>query len=613
MSGMLEVFMALGEYDERHDAIPQIRDYRRSWLLLAIYSLARTTPLCRLHLMYCGLDNDFIAMCSSVTGCGREFLFHPEFISMDRAAELTHGKEVGNGLGTHGNLRLFIHEFHPEIESFVWLDYDVVVMSDLHGFEEAGKAAVTSGRSHFACVGDIGFGKPGANSGVMYCDAKGLREDEAACERLVRLCSTDVDDDSFLTKSGADQDIVNAIGYEQVFDRSWNCLFPDVPERPPDGAKLLHLTAIPKYALGPVSRMPGWSFLNSLSPDMVGLCPSLGTFNRKYLFTEVGEMRNRVRVDAHVVGRPSDDMFLQKPEDHRVIFIPDRVDMAFYISGLELARALETSASSYACNSTVPVDFHVMVTPGTVKPQDMDRLLKFFDALGQSYACTAEVVETPAIIMAQAIAAGEQLDSVVWRNNLIGDMMHDVFPDVDICVRADVDTVCVGDISELVGYCMSYGLGDDRHLFGLPNRWMLDYPERMAFGVSPQSFSMIRKSGFTDFLSKRMAYGRFLRADGEYSLAIQSGILKAGSYPMEWNAHTDIRRPLSSYSFTDFQDMDALYGKIPDSTPVPSPSYFKPIVYHFTGPPKPWVGKSFNQPVWDQYTRLAEAVLRSAK
>lgn len=614
MREVLNVFMALGEYSHE-EPVKQLRQYRRSWLLLSLYALAKSTPDCHVTLMYCGLDNDFLAMCASVTARGRNFRLTPEFIGEGRASDITNGKEGGVNLGTHANLRLFIHRLHPEIDEYVWLDCDTVPLEDMHGFLEAGRNALKSGsgRNHFACVGDSFFGKPGANSGVMYCDAAGLRNDSEACGRIDRLCGIKAEDGSSITKGGGDQDIVNTVGFEFVPDTSWNVCFPDVPEEPLADARLIHLTVAPKYAMGPVSRMPGWGFLRKMAEGMTRLCPHLAAGGRRYLFTTTGDLNNSERRDAHVFGRPGEDRFLQSADEYVPGYFPNAVDIACYISGGALARALETSMVSYVSNCSVPVRFHIMLTPGTCSEDEVWRLLKFSSALQDRYGCTVEVRNTPDRILYQTVAAGDQLDSAVWKNNLSGDLMHDVFRDVDLCVRVDADTVCVGDIAWLVGYCMGFGLGENRHLFGLPNRWMHQYPERMAFGVSPQSFSMMRESGFTDFLFKRMAYGRFLRADGEYSLAIQAGILKAGSYPMEWNMHTDLRRPLSSLSFTEFQDIDAVYGNIPGARTVPSPKYLKPMVYHFTGPPKPWEGTSFNQEVWDRYTRLAEAVSRSAE
>ena len=614
MGEVLNVFTALGEYSH-DDPVPELRQYRRSWLLLTLYGLARSTPDCHVSLMYCGLDNDFLALCASVTAVGRNFRLTPEFISEKRASEITNGKEGGVNLGTHANLRLFIHRLHPEIDDYVWLDCDTLPLVDMHGFLELGRSLIKSGnpKHHFACVDDSFFGKPGANSGVMYCDANGLRKDKDACGLIDYLCGLEADDQSSITKGGGDQDIVNTLGFEFVMDRTWNVCFKDVPEEPPADAKVLHLTVAPKYALGPTTRLPGWKILRDCRDAMLGLCPSLKDVYRKYMFTTTGTLYNQTREDAHVAGRPNEDNFLHNESEYVPGYFPSTVDIAYYISGGELARALETSMASYAVNCSVPVRFHVMLTPDTCSEDEVWRLLKFSSAIQDRYGCTVEVRNTPDRILEQTVAAGDQLDSAVWKNNLSGDLMHEVFRDVDLCVRADVDTVCEWDIAELMAYCLGFGLGEKRHLFGLPNRWMHQYPERMAFGVSPQSFRMIRESGFTDFLMKRMTYGRFLRADGEYSLAIQAGILKAGSYPMEWNMHTDLRRPMSALSFTEFQDMDAVYGHIPHADPVPSPAYLKPKVYHFTGPPKPWEGKSFNQDVWDRYTRLAEAVFRSAK
>ena len=536
----LHVFMSMGVYNP--DKMTYLDNVRLGQLLVAFLSVAKTTPGAHVHFIYTGVDNGFLATAARVFASVGSCEFDPVFIHPDDVREaLRHTKM--NNIGTHSMVRLALPLFFPDIRDCLWVDCDVVVFDDLNKMLAESRKAVEGTRFMFAGSEEDPHDYHGCgivNAGMMYLSLDRMRPKESM-DRIISLCDRAVDrPGAAITVNMIDQDVVNALGVARI-PRRWNITLHNFGARDPlpDDIGCLHFTGEKKYAWSPYSETEQYSFLRTLTDELLEIVPTLPS---KWIAVGTADMKSEKPL-VHVVGRPSVPLAPPQPVVDDTSF--SEIDVAYGVSGDVLAdRAIPVSMLSVASNSSVPVRFHVVYDPARTSEDAIGRLKSFGSRLSSEFGGSLETVRMPDSLSSRMELFGEGIRSK-WGGHMVSFFLHDALPEVDLCVKLDVDTLCVGDMHWLVKYCADRGLGSVFHMFGCRSPWRATFCAEFNMGVSPQSFSMLRESGIDDIALNSVSTGVRCLSDELCTRAFVSGVTRVGSYPNQWNMIGTVRSNLS--------------------------------------------------------------------
>ena len=610
--GRLHIMMAMGVYNPRN---LNFYDYQRlGQALMSFLSIARTTPKSVIHFLYTGVGQDFMSCASRVVSSCGDALFDPVFVSEAAARDIL-GGAVHSGLGPHAALRLAFADMFPNIGECVWLDCDVMVREDLHGFADEAKRALAGNRLYFA--GCEYRSRPLVNSGVLFEDLDRLRSIPGEAGRLIGMCgAVDDADGSGMTRKFMDQDIINIAGAARV-GRRWNVLLHeyngDLRELASEDVACLHLTGKYNWMLSPLSSLPGLGFLEDLALSVTGLCPQL---DARYAMAGVPGTGGEPSRD-HVEGRAAVPVHRDplKVSDNKV----ESVDIAFAVSGREFAEVvLPPAMLSYAMNCSVPVNFHVAYSPDTVGDSH-GAIVKCGDALGREFGSGLECVPFPEKLVECMELSGDRGSSELrWADHLASAFLHDIFPDVGACIKSDADVICVGDASELVKWCLDRGLGPGGFdAFAVKSFWRSFMVHQYNFGVMPASFDGLRGSGFSEFLYMKMLHGSLVRFDEMMSVAADAGIVSVGEMPPEWNMIQALRRMFveADRYQGQVQAFDVFYRrkyKVDHDAMLDGSDYRRTTkVYHYTVT-KPWdkSNPGYDADIWNDYSEMIGRMMK---
>jgi len=586
---------------------------RLGQLLVAFLSVSKTTPNCHIHFIYTGVDNGFLATAARVITSAGTADFDPVFISADDIREaLRHTKM--NNIGTHSMVRLALPDFFPDMKDCIWVDCDVVVFDDLNKMLAESRAAIDGNRFMFAGSEEDPKDYHGCgivNAGMMYMNLDRMRE-PGAKDRIIGLCDRAVDNPgAAITVNMIDQDVVNALGIARI-SRRWNITLHNFGARDPLPYDIgcLHFTGEKKYAWSPYSETPQYFFLRELSDELLSIVPTLPD---KWLAVGSSFIKNDKTL-VHVSGRPT--VYVNDPQPVVADSSFDSIDVAYGVSGDKLVEVgIPVSMLSVAENSSVPVNFHVVYIPGRTSEKAIDRLMSFGLRLQSEYGGSLEAVPLPERIVNCMEVYGDHFEGANWNGHLVSFFLHDALPDVDLCVKMDVDTLCVGDMKWLVKYCADRGLGSTMHAFGCRSLWRDSFCAEFNFGVSPQSFSMLRESGMDGVAMSSLKYGCRALSDEIMSRGWVSGMVGVGMYPNQWNMVARVRENLLKKDVSWYQSFDVFYGKkyrVDGYEPILTQGDYRlsAKVYHYTFY-KPWEGNWSSDPdsrLWDRYAAQAESM-----
>jgi len=607
----LHVFMSMGVYNP--DKVTYLDNVRLGQLLVAFLSVAKTTPGARVHFIYTGVDNGFLATAARVFASVGSCEFDPVFIHPDDVrAALRHTKM--NNIGTHSMVRLALPLFFPDMPDCLWVDCDVVVFDDLNKMLAESRKAVEGTRFMFAGSEEDPHDYHGCgivNAGMMYLSLDRMRPKESM-DRIISMCDRAVDrPGAAITVNMIDQDVVNALGVARI-PRRWNITLHNFGARDPlpDDIGCLHFTGEKKYSWSPYSETEQYSFLRTLTDELLEIVPTLPP---KWIAVGTADMKSEKPL-VHVAGRPYVPLDPPQPVVDDTSF--SVIDVAYGVSGDVLVdKALPVSMLSVASNSSVPVRFHVVYDPARTSVKAISRLSEFSSRLVSEHGGSFEAVELPGSVSSLLGLYGDRSAGDGWAGHLVSFFLHDSLPDVDVCVKMDADTLCVGDMAWLVKYCSDRGLGSSIHAFGCRSSWRGSFCAEYNFGVSPQSFAMVRGSGLGDMAARSMKYGCRVLSDELLTRAWESGSVRLGMYPNQWNMVARTRENMARKDVMWYQSYDVFYGKkyrVDGYEPILTQADYRRSckVYHYTLY-KPWSSSRSSDPdfaLWARYAAEADSM-----
>lgn len=613
----LHIVVSMGVYDRDNPSYLSVM--RMGQLLVTLLSVARTTPDCVVHFIYEGIDKYFIYSCGrtmSSTGSAR---FEPLHMTTEKAKSYLEGCKMNN-IGSHSMIRMALTKVFPDLSRIIWLDCDVVVFDDLNKFARECREAISGTRFYYA--GAAEKGRSIINAGVMYIDLAKLRSIEGEEKRLIDLCNSATDEKgSGITVRMLDQDVVNAVGAAHV-DERWNVTLHDWPDTPPfklpENPGCLHFTGAKKYVWSCLAQYQQYLFLNELTEAVFSICPDL---DEKYRLVYKPGLYD-YSSDTGKIPTRNGSMVVPTSDDKPRAPLVGRVDIAYGATGADaLLLKMPASMLSYAMNSSVPVTFHVVTGVEEDDLRYIEGLSEFFNNLSRLYHATVLTYTVSKRVYQIMRSAGDGLDGNYWRNHLVSGFPHECPGIPDIAVKADVDTICVGDIGWLVEYCLRYGLGEETAGFAVRSLQKNQFMAEWNFGVFPMSTVMFRDSGYTDFIEKAVTFGSNLLLDELTTRAWMSRIIKLSEMPLQWNMLTSLRRSMKEEYSIFPPEVDKFYGKrchTPGYRPIFN--YYNPEfngedyrrvcgIYHFSG-----LGNKANadgmpdSDIWYRYANMARAL-----
>lgn len=617
MDDRLHIVVSMGVYDPGNTSYLSVM--RMGQLLVTLLSVARTTPNCVIHFIYDGIDKYFIYCCGRILASTGSASFEPLHMSVETAADyLSHCRM--NGIGSHSMIRMALSQVFPDLGNVVWLDCDVVVFDDLNKFARECRESLAKTRFYYA--GAAERGRSIINAGVMYIDLDRLRSMDGEESRLLHLCDSSTDEEgSGITVRMLDQDVVNAVGAAHV-DERWNVTLHDWPDVPPfklpDNPGCLHFTGSKKYVWSCLSQYPEYAFLNEMTEEVFRLCPDLDS---KYRLVYVPSVYDD---SSDLVKIPSRNGLKVAPvtiTESRPAYV-DSVHVAYGVSGPHsILTCLPASMLSYAMNSSVPVSFHVVCGVEDEDRRLVDSLSTFMDNFKSMYGASVFVHDVPERVKKIMESAGDGLESNYWRNHMVSGFPHEVPGIPDIVVKADADTICVGDVGLLVDYCLGHGLDEETAGFAVRSLQKGYFLSEWNFGVFPVSTRMLRESGYTGFVEKAVSFGSNLLLDELTTRAWLAGLFPLSELPLQWNMLSSLRASMKSEMSTFPPEVDRFYGmrcRTPGYRPMFN--YYNPEfggedyrrvcrIYHFSGMRGRKSAEGMpDSDIWDRYANMARAM-----
>lgn len=609
----LHIVFSMGVYDEASPSI--LSQMRLQQLLFAFLSVAKTTANAEVHFFHTGVKSNYLAAAAKILSTGDNLVFDSVDISPKTVESRLKGAKM-NGIGTHSMLRLLLPDLLPKARECLWLDCDVIVFDDLYKLFSEARDAVRGTSFKFAMAWPLKREDHHSNAGVMYMDLDGMRKTPGFVDRLLALCANATHDlGNGVRLNMVDEDAINAVG-SAYLDYRWDiCLHEYEMHDPlPDDRGIVHFTGWQKYMWRPLAETEEYSFLKEYAYELNKLLPDLPEDYRALGSADI----SRLRKITHVAGRPEPQMLGYRPETYPAN--PSEVHIAYAVSDAGYARtSLPASIASYADGCSLPLVVHVASLDDPKGYGFLDDLLQ---GLSVEHRVDFDVRQVPDGIREAMDLCGDTLPDAGWRNHLASAVLHDVFDDVDACVKVDADTICVSDVAVLYSYAMRCGVGRDLHFMGLRSRYRENFACEYILGVSPMWFKGLRESGFDDYFRKKLLYGSRLLVDEIMTGAYVSGIISGAGYPPHWQLLQSTRQKFRDEYATEFHIHAGFYGcKFRPDGYIPLAhvtDYRKHAgIYHFSGV-KPWYDHpdglaDCDRDLWMKYDRMASAYMGVSK